>query len=104
MCQGIHIKLFMRCRNELRGEIEQKLGILDENGMNTSTKYNIPSLMNAHLASERCMELMAEDRERQVRRMHLQKEKEKLDKAQGWLKVAEKTPEPLFCDSNSVLP
>ncbi|EFQ98411.1 interferon-induced GTP-binding protein Mx1 [Nannizzia gypsea CBS 118893] len=85
-CQGIHIKLFMRCRDELRGEIEQKLGILDEN------------------ASERCIELMAEDRERQVRRMHLQKEKDKLDKAQGWLKVAEKSPEPLFCDANSVLP
>ncbi|EZF70187.1 hypothetical protein H105_07475 [Trichophyton soudanense CBS 452.61] len=81
-CQGIHIKLFMRCRDELRGEIEQKLGILNEN------------------ASERCTELMAEDRERQLRRMHLLKEKEKLDKAQEWLKVAEKTPEPLFYDSN----
>lgn len=43
---------------------------------------------------------MAEDRERQLRRMHLLKEKEKLDKAQEWLKVAEKTPEPLFYDSN----
>lgn len=28
----------MRCRDELRGEIEQKLGILNENGMNASTK------------------------------------------------------------------
>ncbi|KAF3892774.1 Dynamin GTPase [Trichophyton interdigitale] len=82
-CQGIHIKLFMRCRDELRGEIEQKLGILNEN------------------ASERCTELMAEDRERQLRRMYLLKEKEKLDKAQEWLKVAEKTPEPLFYDSSS---
>ena len=31
-CQSIHIKLFMRCREELRSEIEKKLGILDENG------------------------------------------------------------------------
>lgn len=30
----------MRCRDELRGEIEQKLGILNENGMNVSTKYD----------------------------------------------------------------
>ncbi|KAK2871630.1 hypothetical protein FQN49_002983 [Arthroderma sp. PD_2] len=84
-CQGIHIKLFMRCRDELRGIVEQKLGILGEN------------------ASDRCMELMVEDRGRQIRRTQLKKEKEKLDKAQQWLKVAEKTPEPepLFCDSNS---
>ncbi|KAM5443775.1 hypothetical protein MferCBS31731_001020 [Microsporum ferrugineum] len=83
-CQGIHIKLFMRCRDELRGVIEQKLGILGDN------------------ASERCMDLMVEDRDRQVRRMYLLKEKEKLDKAQEWLRVAEKTPEPLFCDSDPV--
>lgn len=31
-CQSIHIKLFMRCREELRGQIEKELGILDENG------------------------------------------------------------------------
>ncbi|KAF3491336.1 dynamin family protein [Arthroderma uncinatum] len=79
-CQNIYIKLFMRCRDELRDVIEHKLGILEEN------------------ASERCQELIAEDRGRQIRRTHLQKEKEKLDKAQEWLKVAEKTPEPLFCE------
>ncbi|EAS35952.3 dynamin family protein [Coccidioides immitis RS] len=71
-CQGTYTKLFFRCRNELRNVIEQNLGILGEN------------------ASERCMELMAEDEERQRRRVQLRKEKEKLDKAQEWLRVAEK--------------
>ncbi|WEW58235.1 hypothetical protein PRK78_003703 [Emydomyces testavorans] len=71
-CQGIHTKLFFRCRNELRAVIEEKLGILGAN------------------ASERCMELMVEDEARQRRRAQLQREKEKLDKAQEWLKVAEK--------------
>ncbi|KAK2745094.1 hypothetical protein FQN57_004001 [Myotisia sp. PD_48] len=79
-CQLIYTKLFFRCQNELRFEIEQKLGILGEN------------------ASERCMELMAEDQERQIRRTYLLKEKVKLDKAREWLKCAEASPErePLF--------
>lgn len=32
MCQGVHIKLFSRCREELFMVIEKGLGILEENG------------------------------------------------------------------------
>lgn len=37
------------------------------------------------------MELMVEDQERQMRRTFLQKEKEKLSKAQEWLNIAKST-------------
>lgn len=53
-------------------------------------------------ALDRCMELMAEDPERQRRRQYLLREKEKIDKAQGWLATAKKdddameNTEPLF--------
>ncbi|KAI2402087.1 hypothetical protein LOZ67_000843 [Ophidiomyces ophidiicola] len=69
-CQCIHTKLFLRCRNELRAVIEEKLGILGPN------------------ASERCMELMIEDESRQRRRIELRREKEKLEKAQAGLRGA----------------
>lgn len=39
---------------------------------------------------ERCLELMAEDPERQRRRRFLVKEKEKVSKAQEWLASARK--------------
>ena len=51
------------------------------------------------------MELMAEDPERQRRRQYLLREKEKIDKAQGWLATAKKddnameNTEPLFVPS-----
>ncbi|KAL1966975.1 hypothetical protein VTN77DRAFT_3719 [Rasamsonia byssochlamydoides] len=67
ICQGIHIKLFSRCREELFLVIEKALGILEENAL------------------ERCMILMAEDPERQKRRQYLVKERAKLTKAQEWL-------------------
>lgn len=39
---------------------------------------------------ERCLELMAEDPERQRRRQHLMKEKQKVIKAQEWLSSAKR--------------
>ncbi|KAJ5093903.1 dynamin GTPase [Penicillium angulare] len=53
-----------RCRNELKGTLEQKL------------KATTP---------ERCCELMAEDPEREARRHNLAKQKKKLAEAQKWL-------------------
>lgn len=42
---------------------------------------------------ERCIELMAEDPERQRRRQYLVKEKQKITKAQEWLASARKDDE-----------
>lgn len=42
-------------------------------------------------ALDRCLELMAEDPERQRRRQYLLKEKEKISKAQEWLATARKS-------------
>ncbi|KAJ5287445.1 hypothetical protein N7478_003131 [Penicillium angulare] len=53
-----------RCRNELKGALEQKL------------KATTP---------ERCCELMAEDPEREARRHNLAKQRKKLTEAQNWL-------------------
>lgn len=41
-------------------------------------------------ALERCLELMEEDPDRQRRRQFLLREKERIDKAQEWLKLARK--------------
>ena len=48
-------------------------------------------LTDDDLAFERCMELMAEDPERQARRNALTKEKVKLTQAQGWLAAVHQT-------------
>ncbi|KAK2805714.1 hypothetical protein FQN51_009217 [Onygenales sp. PD_10] len=63
MCQSVHTKLFSKCHDEIRKIMTMKLGILDDNG------------------SERCMELMIEDPERQIRRRELKKDQERLQKA-----------------------
>ncbi|KAI9046274.1 putative dynamin GTPase [Aspergillus affinis] len=71
-CQSVHSKLFSKCREELVPTIEERLGIQDENAM------------------ERCMELMVEHPDRQRRRYHLQKEREKITRAQQSLETAQK--------------
>ncbi|KAE8351641.1 P-loop containing nucleoside triphosphate hydrolase protein [Aspergillus coremiiformis] len=76
-CQGIHSKLFSRCREELILIIEKELGISEKNG----------------LSLERCQELMAPDLERQRRRKYLIKEKGKVTKAQRWLSTVKKEEE-----------
>ncbi|KAL5001869.1 P-loop containing nucleoside triphosphate hydrolase protein [Aspergillus recurvatus] len=67
VCQTVHTKLFMKCRENLVKTIESELGIGDEN------------------AVERCNELMTEDVERQRRRQYFERQKEKVMKAQEWL-------------------
>ncbi|KAF7586427.1 hypothetical protein BBP40_008916 [Aspergillus hancockii] len=71
-CQGVHSKLFSKCREELVTVIEDELKIADHNAL------------------ERCQELMAQDPERQRRRQYLIKEKEKVTKAQRWLSAFRK--------------
>ncbi|PLB55520.1 Dynamin family protein [Aspergillus steynii IBT 23096] len=71
-CQSVHTKLFSKCREELIPVIEENLGIQDDNAM------------------ERCQELMAEHPERQRRRYHLQRERNKITQAQEWLETAKK--------------
>ncbi|KAG5294241.1 dynamin family protein, interferon-induced GTP-binding protein Mx2 [Histoplasma ohiense] len=71
LCQSVHTKLFFKCDQELRPTIIKELGILDDN------------------ASERCMELMVEDPERQKRRLNLRKEEDKLKKAMDSLMTVE---------------
>ncbi|KAE8151217.1 P-loop containing nucleoside triphosphate hydrolase protein [Aspergillus avenaceus] len=86
-CQGVHTKLFAKCRDELITVIEDELGIADHN------------------ASERCQELMAPDSERQRRRTYLLKEKEKVSKAQEWLSTVKKEGDSdshLFCGAWNV--
>ncbi|KAJ5216073.1 uncharacterized protein N7498_002480 [Penicillium cinerascens] len=70
ICQLAHIKMFAKCRNELIQVV--------------NTELNASSF-------ERCMELMAEDPERQARRNALTKEKVKLTQAQGWLAAVHQT-------------
>ncbi|KAJ5825622.1 Dynamin family protein [Penicillium riverlandense] len=65
--QSVHMKLFSKCRNELVGAIDAQLKIFGPNSF------------------DRCLELMAEDPERQHRRNYLQKEHEKVKKALAWL-------------------
>ncbi|PWY82262.1 hypothetical protein BO83DRAFT_374785 [Aspergillus eucalypticola CBS 122712] len=72
ICQSVHTKLFAKCRDDLIKEIERELCIFDENAL------------------ERCLELMEEDPDRQRRRQFLLREKERIDKAQEWLKLARK--------------
>ncbi|KAL4922271.1 P-loop containing nucleoside triphosphate hydrolase protein [Aspergillus aurantiobrunneus] len=67
VCQTVYTKLFSKCRGDLVKVIENDLGIMAEN------------------AVERCTELMSEDVERQRRRQYLEKQKEKVMKAQEWL-------------------
>ncbi|KAB8234882.1 putative dynamin GTPase [Aspergillus alliaceus] len=76
-CQGIHTKLFSKCREELVAVIEKELGISEENGMSL----------------ERCQELMAPDPERQRRRQYLLKEHKKVTQAQQWLSTVKKEDE-----------
>ncbi|KAH2284604.1 hypothetical protein KXW02_002365 [Aspergillus fumigatus] len=86
ICQSVHTKLFSKCREELITVIENELRIFDEN------------------AVERCMELMAEDPERQRRRQYLLKEKEKVLKAQEWLATAKKEDDAMdSADSDSTI-
>ncbi|KAE8328629.1 P-loop containing nucleoside triphosphate hydrolase protein [Aspergillus sergii] len=73
-CQGIHTKLFSKCREELVSVIEKELHISDTDGMSL----------------ERCQELMAPDLERQRRRQYLIKEKKKITQAQEWLSATKK--------------
>ncbi|KAL4785227.1 P-loop containing nucleoside triphosphate hydrolase protein [Aspergillus varians] len=67
VCQTVYTKLFFKCRQDLVEAIESGLGIQAEN------------------AVERCTELMSEDTERQRRRQYLEKQREKVMKAQEWL-------------------
>ncbi|OAX79086.1 hypothetical protein ACJ72_06596 [Emergomyces africanus] len=71
LCQSVYTKLFFKCDRELRSVIIKELGILDDN------------------ASERCVELMVEDPERQMRRRDLKKEQDKLKKAMDSLRTVE---------------
>ncbi|KAE8369368.1 P-loop containing nucleoside triphosphate hydrolase protein [Aspergillus caelatus] len=73
-CQGIHTRLFSKCREELVSVIEKELHISDTDGMSL----------------ERCQELMAPDLERQRRRQYLLKEKKKITQAQEWLSAIKK--------------
>ncbi|KAE8160144.1 P-loop containing nucleoside triphosphate hydrolase protein [Aspergillus tamarii] len=73
-CQGIHTRLFSKCREELVSVIENELHISDTDGMSL----------------ERCQELMAPDLERQRRRQYLLKEKKKITQAQEWLSAIKK--------------
>ncbi|KAJ5292914.1 uncharacterized protein N7443_008867 [Penicillium atrosanguineum] len=70
ICQLAHLKLFAKCRDELIEVI------------NTGLNAN---------SFERCMELMAEDPERQARRNVLTKERVKLTQAQEWLAAVYQT-------------
>ncbi|KAG2417455.1 hypothetical protein HFD88_008674 [Aspergillus terreus] len=83
ICQTVHTKLFIQCRENLIPVIEKTLGIFNDN------------------ASERCQELMAEDPERQHRRQYLLREKAKVDQAQHWLSTVKKeedgSEDSLFC-------
>ncbi|KAL1882505.1 hypothetical protein Plec18167_002921 [Paecilomyces lecythidis] len=72
ICQSVYTKLFFRCREELVSVIEKNLAIFEGN------------------ATERCMELMAEDPAQQRRRQYLLKEREKLTQAQEWLASVKK--------------
>lgn len=60
----------------------------------------ISSAVLTYPASERCVELMTEDPERETRRRFLMKEKAKATKAQEWLASAKKDdvgdPDDLF--------
>lgn len=71
--------------------IEKELRIFDDNGtfpfLHLYTTTNTDNLT----ALDRCMELMAEDPERQRRRQYVLKEKEKISKAQEWLATARKS-------------
>ncbi|EEH17402.1 hypothetical protein PABG_07398 [Paracoccidioides brasiliensis Pb03] len=71
LCQSVHSKLFIKFDKELRSVILKELGILNDN------------------ASERCLELMVEDPERQMRRRDLKKEQDKLKKAMESLRTIE---------------
>ncbi|KAL6230568.1 hypothetical protein BDW75DRAFT_244693 [Aspergillus navahoensis] len=73
VCQTVHTKLFMKCRENLVKTIESELGIGDGN------------------AVERCNELMSEDVERQRRRQYFERQKEKVMKAQEWLNAENST-------------
>ncbi|KAL3464034.1 P-loop containing nucleoside triphosphate hydrolase protein [Aspergillus heterothallicus] len=75
VAQSVHTKLFFKCRENLVKEIEDGLGIYDQN------------------AVDRCNELMSEDVERQRRREYLTKQKEKVMKAQQWLEEEKSTQE-----------
>ncbi|KAJ5316878.1 hypothetical protein N7508_001386 [Penicillium antarcticum] len=67
LCQSAHTKLIRKCRGDLVNSIRDELQIFGDNGR------------------ERCLELMAEDAERQNRRAFLYKEREKFAKAQKWI-------------------
>ncbi|KAJ5105650.1 interferon-induced GTP-binding protein Mx [Penicillium alfredii] len=67
ICQSVHTNLFSKCRDDLIRAIDDELQIFGPNAL------------------DRCLELMAEDPDRQRRRAELLREREKLTKAQEWL-------------------
>ncbi|KAL4817512.1 P-loop containing nucleoside triphosphate hydrolase protein [Aspergillus spinulosporus] len=84
VCQTVHTKLFMKCRENLVKTIENELGIGDENGM--PFPPSVALLLTLYLSAVgRCNELMSEDVERQRRREYFERQKEKVMKAQEWL-------------------
>ncbi|KAL2002809.1 hypothetical protein VTN02DRAFT_5852 [Thermoascus thermophilus] len=85
ICQSVHTKLFTKCRDELVQIIEQELGVFKDDAL------------------ERCMELMAEDPERQRRRQYLVKERQKLTKAQEWLQSSAKKEDSDMDDINALV-
>ncbi|KAK2761761.1 hypothetical protein FQN54_001589 [Arachnomyces sp. PD_36] len=74
ICQMTHTKLFFRCRHDLISTIERELGLLEND------------------ASEKLAILMTENPERQRRRLHLVKEKERLGKAMESLSTEKQEP------------
>ncbi|KAI9926844.1 hypothetical protein AWENTII_011479 [Aspergillus wentii] len=87
ICQGVHTKLFSKCREELGNVIEKELGIFENNGS----------------AVDRCLELMAEDPERQKRRQFLLREKEKISKAQQWLATVKKEDDSGYSNIDTMI-
>jgi hypothetical protein len=75
--------MFAKCRNELIQVINTELNANCE--LHTIKRLAYSLVTDDGLAFERCMELMAEDPERQARRNALTKEKVKLTQAQEWL-------------------
>ncbi|PYH78166.1 Dynamin family protein [Aspergillus uvarum CBS 121591] len=97
ICQSTHTKLFSKCRSQLIEEVQRELHINDHDSKCLVIVSNRASVDILYLVVERCCELMAEEPERQHRRLVLQREKEKIVKAQTWLSAAKKDePEDVY--------
>lgn len=81
VCLIAESKLRTKCRDELIHVINDKLRV---NSGYPEACCGFPTT-NTILGLERCIELMAEDPERQTRRIALTKERAKLSQAQEWL-------------------